>query len=86
MELRDRVALVTGAAGVVGAAVVRRFVDEGARVLLADEDAAGLDRLARELAAASDRIERAASDPASERDARALVERPSAASAPSMCS
>ena len=33
MELRDRVAVVTGADGAVGAAVARRFADEGARVV-----------------------------------------------------
>lgn len=38
MELLDRVAVVTGAGGAVGAAVARRFADEGARVVLADED------------------------------------------------
>ena len=33
MELRDRVAVVTGADGAVGAAVARRFADEGAQVV-----------------------------------------------------
>jgi NAD(P)-dependent dehydrogenase (short-subunit alcohol dehydrogenase family) len=40
-ELLDRVAVVTGAAGVVGAAVAQRFAEEGARIVLVDEDQAG---------------------------------------------
>ncbi|WP_243795752.1 glucose 1-dehydrogenase [Saccharopolyspora gloriosae] len=35
-RLRDKVAIITGAAGGQGAAAARRFVAEGARVLLAD--------------------------------------------------
>jgi 3alpha(or 20beta)-hydroxysteroid dehydrogenase len=35
-RLTDKIALITGAAGGQGAAAARRFVDEGAKVLLAD--------------------------------------------------
>lgn len=48
--LRGRTALVTGAAGGIGAAVVRRFLAEGARVVAFDRAPAGPaddDRLAR---------------------------------------
>jgi NAD(P)-dependent dehydrogenase (short-subunit alcohol dehydrogenase family) len=45
MELLDRVAVVTGAGGAVGAAVARRFADEGARLVLADENKEALDRI-----------------------------------------
>src|SRR5918992_1315906 len=38
MELRGRVALVTGAAAGAGPAVARRLAGEGARVLIADVD------------------------------------------------
>ncbi|WP_260583636.1 SDR family NAD(P)-dependent oxidoreductase [Sphingopyxis sp. PET50] len=48
-SLGGKVALVTGAAGGIGGAVVRRFVAEGAEVLAADLDAAGLGRLAAEV-------------------------------------
>lgn len=44
--LSGRLALVTGAAGGIGAAVVRVLVDEGARVVATDRDAAGLEALA----------------------------------------
>lgn len=36
MKLKDKVALVTGAAGGIGLATARRFAEEGARVMLAD--------------------------------------------------
>ena len=42
LELRGRVALVTGAAGGIGAATVRILVGEGARVAAVDRDAAAL--------------------------------------------
>ena len=47
--LAGRVAIVTGAASGIGAAVARRFANEGARVLAVDLDGAGLDRLAAEV-------------------------------------
>jgi NAD(P)-dependent dehydrogenase (short-subunit alcohol dehydrogenase family) len=37
-RLRDRVAVVTGGAGGIGLATVRRFAEEGARVVVADVD------------------------------------------------
>lgn len=40
MRLQDRVAVVTGAAGGIGSAVVRRFAVEGARVMALDLDPA----------------------------------------------
>src|SRR5262245_485186 len=44
-----KVVVVTGAAAGIGAACARRFVREGARVVLGDIDAAGAGALAREL-------------------------------------
>jgi NAD(P)-dependent dehydrogenase (short-subunit alcohol dehydrogenase family) len=41
--------LVTGGAGGIGSATCRRFLEEGARVVALDRDAAGLERLADEL-------------------------------------
>jgi NAD(P)-dependent dehydrogenase (short-subunit alcohol dehydrogenase family) len=48
-RLEDKAAVITGAAGSIGAATARRFVAEGARVVLADLDGDALDALAREL-------------------------------------
>ena len=41
-NLRDKVVLLTGAAGGIGRACARELADRGARLLLADIDAAGL--------------------------------------------
>jgi 7-alpha-hydroxysteroid dehydrogenase len=43
-ELEGRAAVVTGAAAGVGLAIARRFVEEGARVLMTDSDEAALER------------------------------------------
>lgn len=49
-RLEGKVAIVTGASGGIGMATARKFAAEGARVVLADLDAARVEALARELA------------------------------------
>ena len=49
MRLKDKVAIITGAAQGMGAAHARRFVAEGARVVLTDINADAGGRLAKEL-------------------------------------
>ncbi|MEQ9125215.1 MAG: SDR family NAD(P)-dependent oxidoreductase, partial [Alphaproteobacteria bacterium] len=48
MRLKGKVAVVTGAASGFGAAIARRFAEEGADVLVADLNAAGANRIAEE--------------------------------------
>lgn len=48
-RLDGKVGIITGAAGGIGSAAARRFVEEGAQVLLVDRDEEGLARLARDL-------------------------------------
>ena len=49
MRLKDKVAIVTGGANGIGLAVARRYVAEGARVTIADVDAAAGEAAARSL-------------------------------------
>ena len=51
--LDGRVAIVTGAASGLGAAIARALADGGARVVLADVDRAGLDRVAADVGPAA---------------------------------
>jgi len=48
-SLKGRTVLITGAARGIGAACARRMASEGARLVLADLDGAGVERLAAEL-------------------------------------
>jgi NAD(P)-dependent dehydrogenase (short-subunit alcohol dehydrogenase family) len=75
MELLDRVAVVTGAGGAVGAAVARRFADEGARLVLADEDKEALDRIRQELGHAAESVDGPSVDLTSASQVDSLVER-----------
>jgi len=53
-RLQGKVALITGAARGIGAAIARRFAEEGARLLLTDADEPALRTLAADLAAPAD--------------------------------
>ena len=48
---KDRVAVITGAAGGIGSALARAFAERGARLVLADLDESGLETVAKELEA-----------------------------------
>jgi D-sorbitol dehydrogenase (acceptor) len=49
MKLRDKVAIVTGGAGGIGAAICRRYAAEGARVVVTDRAGQAAEALAAEL-------------------------------------
>ena len=49
MRLRDKVAIVTGSGSGLGKAMVKRFADEGASVVIADINQEGVDAAVREL-------------------------------------
>jgi 3-oxoacyl-[acyl-carrier protein] reductase len=49
MRLKDKVAIVTGAASGFGEGIARRFAEEGARVVVADINVRGAERVAREI-------------------------------------
>jgi 3alpha(or 20beta)-hydroxysteroid dehydrogenase len=69
-RLEGKVAIITGAAGGIGAASARRFAREGASLLLTDAHASGAQQLAQEIGGgASSR----AHDVASEADWQAVV-------------
>jgi NAD(P)-dependent dehydrogenase (short-subunit alcohol dehydrogenase family) len=80
VELEDRVAIVTGGAGGIGAAFADRLLREGARVVLADLDADRVEAVTEELAAvAPGRVEGVAGDASSEEGIRELLDHAGAA-------
>src|SRR5262245_34500849 len=66
MRLEDKVAVVTGAASGIGKEIARRFVDEGAKVVIADLNQQGADAVAKELEASGKRAVGVAMDVTSE--------------------
>jgi 3alpha(or 20beta)-hydroxysteroid dehydrogenase len=69
-RLHEKVALITGAAGGIGAATAQRFVEEGAFVLLTDANGDGARQVAEQL---GERASARAHDVTSEDDWRAVI-------------
>ena len=72
MQLRGRVAIITGGASGIGLACVDALVDEGAKILIVDRDGAGLD-VARNLGLKGHKVEFAQADITSETDVQKAV-------------
>lgn len=69
-QLKDKVGLITGAAGGIGSQTARHFVAEGARVLVADLDLEAAQQVADELGEAATAVQ---FDAADEESVRATV-------------
>jgi NAD(P)-dependent dehydrogenase (short-subunit alcohol dehydrogenase family) len=75
MRIENKNAIVTGGASGIGRATVRRFVAEGANVLIADRNLAGAEQLARELAGSGRKLVAHRIDVSDEAQVDAMVER-----------
>ena len=71
MRLDGKVAIVTGGGSGFGAGIARKFAAEGARVVVADRDAAGAERVATSL---GERARPVVADVARDGDVRQMVE------------
>jgi 3-oxoacyl-[acyl-carrier protein] reductase len=75
MVLNGKTAVVTGAAGTLGLAVVRALLEDGAQVALVDQDALRLDSLIRFLRGSVAAVPADVSDAAAVRDAHQKIEK-----------
>jgi NAD(P)-dependent dehydrogenase (short-subunit alcohol dehydrogenase family) len=73
--LAEKTAIVTGGAQGIGGATARRLAEEGARVLVADIDAAGAERNAERIRAAGGTAEAIECDVSTEAGVREMVDR-----------
>jgi glucose 1-dehydrogenase len=73
MRLKDKAAIVTGAARGIGLAIVERFVGEGAKVVLSDIDEARGPPEAKRLAAAGHHVKYVRCDVGNQADVASLV-------------
>lgn len=73
MRLKDKVAVVTGAASGFGEAISRRYAEEGASVVVADMNADGATRVAEAILAAGGRAVGVAADVTKAEDAERMV-------------
>ena len=74
MRFQDKVVLITGGGGGIGKAAARRFLEEGARVVLNSRRQEVLDAARDELALHGDRVATYAGDGSTQAGAQALVD------------
>ncbi|MSP67724.1 MAG: SDR family oxidoreductase [Alphaproteobacteria bacterium] len=74
MQLKDKVAIVTGAAGGIGTAICKRFAAEGASVVVSDVNDAGGKALVEALKKSGGRATYIRCDTSKPEDAQALVD------------
>ncbi len=75
VRLDGKVVLITGGAGAIGRATAQRCAEEGARVVVADFDAAGLERATEELRARGAKSHAIQVDVTSDASVRSMVDR-----------
>jgi len=75
VNLKDRIAVVTGAAGTLGNAAVRALLEDGAQVALVDVDAMRLDGLVRFLRGSTVAVSCDVADPGAVRQAHQQIEK-----------
>lgn len=73
MRFQDKVVVVTGAAGGIGTAIARRFASEGARVVVTDVNAAGVEATAASLREEGGRARGVAGDISKSTGCKAVV-------------
>lgn len=75
MKLKDKVAIITGAANGIGAVVARGMAAEGAKVVVADVDSVGGEQVCEQIRATAGEAMFVRCDVGSDEDVRILIER-----------
>ncbi len=74
MRFKDKIVIVTGAAGGIGGAISARFADEGARVIVTDMNGEGVEATVAEIAGKGGSARALASDISGAEGCRAIID------------